>query len=197
MSALSHTITPSDFAVAPGSSLVKGTKDLLNWLPSAIAGPRSSQSSRRTTTSPRVSVILAEFRNEAASALSEAVKSRSNALDDAFERAFLDALLLADCEEIEAPNVDCWRVARRFLQVFFDDRLFPELDLPLIAPLDLGGISVEWHKHGLNIELRFRPGGYVYVIVEDARRTIPKHSGRDPSFRAAIEGIVELALRSK
>ncbi|MCA3278734.1 MAG: hypothetical protein ING10_05645 [Roseomonas sp.] len=197
MSALSSTITPLDFAVAPGSSLVKGTKDLLNWLPAAIAGTRLSQSFRVATTSPRVSVIPAEVRSEATSALSEGVKSRSNALDDAFARTFSDALQMADWEEIEAPDVDCWRVARRFLQVFFDDRLFPALDLPLITPLDLGGISVEWHKHGLNIELRFRPGGYVYVIVEDARRTIPKHSGRDPSFRAAIEGIVELALRSK
>jgi hypothetical protein len=59
----------------------------------------------------------------------------------------------------------------------------------LILPLRNGGIGVEWHDRGLNIELRFRAANETYVVIEDAMDGVRTYHGRDPEFVHA-----ELAL---
>jgi hypothetical protein len=55
-----------------------------------------------------------------------------------------------------------------------------ELPVPLILPLQNGGIGAEWHDRGMNIELRFRNPYHIYAVLEDARGEILPFHGRDP-----------------
>ena len=54
------------------------------------------------------------------------------------------------------------------------------------------GVHVEWHAHGLNIELRVRPG-HVWALIEDARGELPPHMGTEGAAEAVIRahGVLE------
>jgi hypothetical protein len=69
-----------------------------------------------------------------------------------------------------------------------------ELPVPLILPLQNGGISAEWHTSGMNIELRFRKPYDVYALLEDARGDTPFH-GRDPDLVHTRPALRDLGTR--
>jgi hypothetical protein len=145
---------------------------------------RSAQRATVTTTSPMVAPIMT------------AVDLRSHELDSAFACAFGEALFLAEQDEIEAPEDRCWIFAHEVLNKIFCDPKFAKLDLPLILPLDLGGLSIEWHDHDLNIEIRFRKSQPIYVVLEDALGQISEYRGRDSSLSRSFEAITALSHRS-
>jgi len=148
------------------------------------AATRSAQRATVTTTSPMVAQIRA------------VVDLRCHELDSAFASAFGEALFLAEQGEIEAPENRCWVFAHEVLNKFFCDPRFAKVDLPLILPLDLGGLSIEWHDHDLNIEIRFRTSQPIYVVIEDALRQVSEYRGRDPSLTHSFEAITALSHRS-
>lgn len=71
-----------------------------------------------------------------------------------------------------------------------------ELPVPLVLPLQNGGIGAEWHTVGMNIELRFRQPYDIYVVLEDARGVIEPFHGRDPDLVHAPSALYELSTRS-
>jgi hypothetical protein len=71
-----------------------------------------------------------------------------------------------------------------------------KLPCPVILPLQNGGIGMEWHDAGMNIELRFRHVYDVYAVVEDAQSILRGYHGRDPSLYHAEIALRELSSRS-
>jgi hypothetical protein len=71
-----------------------------------------------------------------------------------------------------------------------------ELPVPLILPLQNGGIGAEWHDHGMNIELRFRNPYHIYAVLEDARGEILPFHGRDPHLVRARVALHEFTTRA-
>jgi hypothetical protein len=69
-----------------------------------------------------------------------------------------------------------------------------ELPVPLILPLQNGGIGAEWHDHG--IELRFRNPYHIYAVLEDARGEILPFHGRDPHLVRARVALQEFTTRA-
>jgi hypothetical protein len=69
------------------------------------------------------------------------------------------------------------------------------LSIPVILPLQSGGIGAEWHDFGMNIELRFRRVSNIYVIVEDAQHTIPTFQGPYPDLHEVGFALRELSRR--
>ncbi len=65
---------------------------------------------------------------------------------------------------------------------------------PVVTVTD-NGLYVEWHAHGMNIELRLR-FDYTYALVEDARGIIPYFSGSDGALRAVILAYEEMERRN-
>jgi hypothetical protein len=113
-----------------------------------------------------------------------------------FRQSFNEAIDLSNAmttEDEAAPlNIQTWTYAAReliSLLLAFDVRL------PLILPLQNGGIGVEWHERGLNIELRFRKPYQVYVVLEDARNVIPTLHDYDANFVQLRAALGELASR--
>ena len=71
-----------------------------------------------------------------------------------------------------------------------------ELPVPLILPLQNGGIGAEWHDHGMNIELRFRNPYHIYAVLEDARGEILPFHGRDPHLVRVRVALQEFTTRA-
>ena len=71
-----------------------------------------------------------------------------------------------------------------------------ELPVPLILPLQNGGIGAEWHDHGMNIELRFRNPYHIYAVLEDVRGEILPFHGRDPHLVRARVALHEFTTRA-
>jgi hypothetical protein len=195
MSALTSSITPFHFPAAQGPSLLEKAIDLLSGQ-SRKSARISVHDYAVTTTSPNVSRLELELRSAPASVFPDLLDQRANGLDAAFADAFSEATMMAEHDEIDVPDMDCWRLAHRFLAIFFGNPLFVSLRLPLIMPMDDGGVSAEWHEQGLNIEVRFRASRSAYAVIEDARTQIPEYRGRDPMLARVIEALITLARRS-
>jgi hypothetical protein len=105
------------------------------------------------------------------------------AADTAFE--------LAAEDEADPPSASVWAYARVALE-----RLGESVSTPMFTPLQLGGISAEWHEHGMNIELRFRGVQEVFVVIEDAKGELPDFHGPDPKLTAAASALRHLADRA-
>lgn len=107
-----------------------------------------------------------------------------------FEDGWELARAMAAADEADPVNVNVWCAAEKA----FSD-LAEHLPAPLVHPLQLGGVSVEWHAAGLNIEVRFRGTDDIFVIVEDARSDASKFYGSDPTLKHAGSALRELARR--
>ncbi|MGH7072507.1 MAG: hypothetical protein ACREFO_21205 [Acetobacteraceae bacterium] len=112
------------------------------------------------------------------------------ALARAFEEALWLATEMAAADEAEPPDPNIWESAWRF--AVGDQGSAP---IPLITPLQLGGVSVEWHEHGLNIELRFRGVTDTFTLVEDIRGELHDFAKRDPGLKEASLALRTLATR--
>ena len=71
-----------------------------------------------------------------------------------------------------------------------------QLPPPLVLPLQSGGIGVEWHTGGMNIELRFRKAYDIFAVLEDAQGRIEAFHGRDPNLDHSRLALNELSSRS-
>lgn len=111
-----------------------------------------------------------------------------------FDRAIVDAVETAAemhrAAEMALPNESVWNDAIAFLQAYA-----MVLGAPLITPLQGGGLSAEWHEHGLNIELRFRKDRDVFAVIEDARGEIEAFMARDPDLDHAAQALNILVQR--
>jgi len=112
------------------------------------------------------------------------------------EGLFLDALrhhaaMLYE-GEIDPIDVQTWQFAWQSLSGIAETY---DLVPPLIAPLQGGGVGVEWHDRGLNIELRFRAPYKVYAAIEDARNSIEPWSDFDPFFSHVLPALQSLSRR--
>ncbi len=111
-----------------------------------------------------------------------------------FAAAFNTAAELADemvaADEMDHPDPDIWNCAWTRLSPFA-----ATLAAPLVSPLQLGGVSCEWHEHGMNIELRFRGIDDVYAVVEDVRGEAVEFHGRDPGLIRATSALRILVAR--
>lgn len=111
-----------------------------------------------------------------------------------FKQAISDAIKTAfemnRAGEMALPDEAVWSNAIAFLQAYA-----MVLDAPFIAPLQGGGLSAEWHEHGLDIELRFRRHRDVFTVIEDARSEIGPFMARDRDFEHATRALNLLAQR--
>jgi hypothetical protein len=111
------------------------------------------------------------------------------ALTDAHE---LSNAMIAEREisPIDAPTVNY--AIQSLVPLIMSLKLPP----PLILPLQNGGIGIEWHASGMNVELRFRKPYEVYAIFEDARGVIATYQGRDPYLVQARSALSQLNARA-
>lgn len=108
----------------------------------------------------------------------------------AFNAASELASEMVAADEIDGPDPDIWNSAWTSLSPFA-----AKLAAPLVNPLQLGGVSCEWHERGMNIELRFRGRDDVYTVVEDATGEAPEFFGRDAGLRRAVNALRILVAR--
>jgi hypothetical protein len=128
---------------------------------------------------------LAALSNKAAQ---NRINKFSRSLQDAKE--LTNSLMAAD----EGDPLDEQTLAFA-LNILYPLILSIELPTPLILPLQNGGIGVEWHDCGLNIELRFRKPYDVYAKIEDALEEIPSHYGRDSNLIQTRTALFKLCNR--
>jgi hypothetical protein len=126
-------------------------------------------------------------------ALTLSIQDSAQRIDRFFE-ALSDALELnatmADAEEGDPFDVQTWQYAVQSLEPLIASL---ELPIPLILPLQNGGISAEWHAAGMNVELRFRKPYDVYAVLEG--RGDPTFHGRDPDLGRARDALRNLSRR--
>ena len=110
------------------------------------------------------------------------------ALDEAME------LLETMISEDEASPIDqqTFNYAMTVLRPLFMET---EMLAPLVLPLQGGGIGVEWHDFGMNIELRFRNPYNVYAVLEDVGGVIQSFHGRDPYLMKSRAALREFSNR--
>lgn len=116
---------------------------------------------------------------------------RRAAFRDAFVAGAELAVEMSEADEMDPPDSDIWNRAAGLLSTFA-----PLVPSPLVHPLQLGGLSCEWHDRGLNIELRFRRDSTVFAVIEDARREVPEFHGRDPSLSRTLQALGALSERA-
>ena len=124
---------------------------------------------------PSDAAKLARFSNDFLSALREGLQ---------LSREMVAA------DETEPPNVKVWDRAIESIASFIG-----RVPAPLVIPLQQGGLSIEWHSEGLNIELRFRESLDPYVLIDDARGEECQWRGRDQALRFAKKALCRLASR--
>jgi hypothetical protein len=160
--------------------------------PAPVAPRPTPVALRPTLEAPQPASTVAQ---ESLTALTE--RSVRQRLVDEFGKAFIDAIELSKtmvAEDEAAPiNDQTYFYAFSVLAPFIIDM---ELPVPLILPLQNGGIGAEWHDHGMNIELRFRNPYHIYAVLEDARGVIPPLHGRDLHLVQARTALRELATRA-
>jgi len=155
----------SDHQTAPSWRKASAPIPAAHSVPGVALGPRAP------------SVVMAELQRE-------------HNFMAAFASGLRFAAEMAAADEADAPNADIWAYAWRELRPFAP--LLPPL---LVNPLQLGGVSCEWHEVGINIELRFRGLADVFAVIEDARGELPEFYDRDLELRRAREALVVLAMR--
>lgn len=120
-----------------------------------------------------------------------ALARRGTEFLDAFQDGNAEAQETADADEADPPNPQIWMSAWNALLPFAG-----KTPAPLVGPLQLGGVCIEWHEYDLNIELRVRGIGDFYAVVEDARNDVSAFHGRDPTLSKIGEALRVLARRS-
>ena len=109
---------------------------------------------------------------------------------EAFDTAAELAAEMLAANEMDAADPVIWRFA---LESFLPFAWL--ISPPLVNPLQLGGLSCEWHEHGMNIEVRFRGVSDVFTIVEDALGEMPDFHGRDSTLGHALDALSLFAKR--
>ena len=112
-----------------------------------------------------------------------------------FYRAFILGLdfayeMVAD-DAMDPPNPQVWEQAIDAMVGFAG-----HVPLPLVTPLQLGGVSVEWHEHDIDLEVRFRPGVPPFVSVDDVRGLCAAFQGHDKNLVNALSALTTLATRT-
>ena len=151
-------------------------------LPSSAAGPGIS-----------LEEVRSGLQNSPAALTRKSIGLKINDFHIAFnESVEMSKAMVADDEG--APlNVQTWRYAAQEIISIISSLDIP---LPFMLPLQNGGMGAEWHAKGLNIELRFRKPYQVYVVLEDARNTIPELHGYDRNLVQAREALRQLSARN-
>jgi hypothetical protein len=111
---------------------------------------------------------------------------------EAFESAAFLVQDMIAAGDIDQPNTAIWQQAIYALVPYS-----AWIEKPLVYPLQLGGVSVEWHGEGLDIEVRFRGVGDIFTVVKDARNEQPRYLGRDPDLTHANAALRVLAARTR
>ena len=99
---------------------------------------------------------------------------------------------MVEADEMDPPDVGVWRMA-----VIRIDPFVGRVNPPLVYPLQLGGVSLEWHENGINLEIRFRGQEDIYVVIEDAEKELVEFHGQDFDFaqtQCALETLVSRQL---
>jgi hypothetical protein len=98
---------------------------------------------------------------------------------------------LATEDLADQPNEALWDEAISAIEDFAG-----RVPAPLVTPLQLGGLSVEWHSHDLDLELRFRVGHPPFTLIDDIRGECAEFRDHDPGLVNAIAAMNLLARRS-
>lgn len=121
------------------------------------------------------------------------IKARARKIKDFFEAlqaGILLAISLVADDEIDVPDLNLWKSTISKMLSYAG-----QISAPLVHPLQLGGVSFEWHDAGMNIEIRFRGEQDIFVVIEDARQEIPEFYGKDPSLHKAGQALGTLIRR--
>lgn len=156
-----------------------------------IGPPRYAPASPFTGAAIRVAKPASEAESPAAFTESEnraSLSEFSSALTEAIE---LSTAMVADGE---ASTLD-FQTLSYAVQTLASVIVAFVLPRPLILPLQKGGLSVEWHEAGMNIELRFRKPYQVHAVIEDARGAVPSYHGPDSDLTKARAALETLSTR--
>ncbi len=136
-------------------------------------------------------VVLAPERSVVGQGINPGSPQRLVGLREAVADAKIFAgLLVEEGEDPPDPTIWAWAVNRlEAIATRYD------VSVPNLSPLERGRISAEWHDAGIDIELRFRRPGDVYLVLSDARRVVEAFEGRDPLLEKAYAALQEFAGR--
>ncbi len=98
--------------------------------------------------------------------------------------------MVAD-DAADPPNAQIWEHAIGAMADFAG-----YVPVPLVLPLQLGGVSVEWHEHDIDLEILFRTDSSPYTVIDDVRAECSPFRGRDPNVIHARRALSFLAARS-
>lgn len=82
------------------------------------------------------------------------------------EKRLNELLLLSDNWDRQGGNAIRYDVAC-FAVVFMNDVLNTNTSAPQIVPLASGGIQLEWHKNGIDLEVEIAAPNEIYVVFQD------------------------------
>jgi hypothetical protein len=167
------------------------------------APPQPEATQRVSTVAPPLSKVTQSVRTvapegerpESPAALTE--RSVRATLIEELRKALIEAIELSKtmvAEDEAAPIND--QTYFYAVEVLAPVIIAMKLPVPLILPLQNGGIGAEWHDHGMNIELRFRNPYHIYAVLEDARGEILPFHGRDPHLVRARVALHEFTTRA-
>lgn len=88
------------------------------------------------------------------------------------------------------PDEPTWQRAQMALACY------PGIPNPTISPTANGGVFIEWHEHGLDVELRFRADDSLWVEVSDRLGEVPSVAAAVADPEAARPALLALIARN-
>jgi hypothetical protein len=67
--------------------------------------------------------------------------------------------------------------------------------VPSIVPSSRGGVQLEWHTRGIELEVSFEPEGSYYVYFEDLRTQSVRETELDSDLGLVTEALSDLTHR--
>jgi len=56
-----------------------------------------------------------------------------------------------------------------FALQLLDETMRADTPAPVVVPTNCGGVQLEWHTHGIDLEIEIQSPGRIYVSYEDQR----------------------------
>ncbi len=74
--------------------------------------------------------------------------------------------------------------------------MLPNTPAPHVTPMSHGGLMIEWHEHGIELEIEIEKPGHMWVSFEDSLENIDQEEPVSSDLRMFIMPIEKLTKRS-
>jgi hypothetical protein len=84
----------------------------------------------------------------------------------------------------------------KFATHVFEQIMLPNTPAPHVTPMSHGGLMLEWHEHGIELEIEIEKPGHMWVSFEDSLENIDEEGPVSNNLRKFIMPIEKLTKRS-